>query len=207
MQLQETLEVKSNLVITARERGKIMARRAGHNIWLDLGRAYLAKLISYSAFGAPDTPEEDNRIKYIGFGIGGTRQTSLSVANSAPLVAPYPGSNAQTDTDPSVTVLERPVRLLGTTTNPPYDAGDVWLGRVQAPVVHSPSGTALFTRIFTSSEISYSTFTAVPLSEIMLFTGAASVNIPNNTGVAYDTFDTLTKTSSFSLQVDWEILF
>jgi len=207
MKLQETIEVKSNLRIIARERGKIVARREGHNIWLDLGREYLASLISYASYGSPDTPERDDRIKYIGLGIGGTRQASLSVANSAPMSTAYPGSNDQTDTNPTVTTLERPVRISGTTTVPPYDAGDVWLGQIQAPVVHSPSTVAIFTRIFSSSELSYSSFTTVPLSEIMLFTGAADINVYNNTGVAYDTMDTLSKTVAFALEVDWSISF
>jgi hypothetical protein len=204
---RETIEVKQNLCLTFRERGKIVARRVGHNIWVDLGRTYLASLISYASFG-PDTAEQNNRIKYMGLGIGGTRQTSLSVANSSPMSDAYPGNNTQTDTDPTVTTLERPVRVSGTTTDPPYDAGDVWLGRVQAPVIHSPSTVALFRRVFTSAEVSYSTFLAVPLSEVGLFTAAANpTGVPNNTFVAYDTFDTLTKTAAFELQVDWEIRF
>jgi hypothetical protein len=207
MKLNETIEVKSNLCITVRERGKIVARRAGHNIWLDLGREYLAKLICYQSFG-PDTPEENNRIRYIGFGIGGTRQLALGTANSPPLSTAYPGNNTQTDTDPSVTQLERPVRISGTTTNPPYDSGDVWLAQVTAPVVHSPSNEALFTRVISSTEISYSSFTTVPLSEVMLFTNAANpIGTPHNTGVAFDSFDTLSKTSAFELELVWAIRF
>jgi hypothetical protein len=205
--LVESIEVKSNLCLTVRERGKIVARRAGHNIWVDLGREYLASLISYSSYG-PDTPERNDRIRYIGFGIGGTRQLALGTANSAPLSTAYPGNNTQTDTNPAVTRLERPVRVSGTTTNPPYDASDVWLGQVVAPVTHSPSTVALFSRIFSSAEISYSSFTTVPLSEVGLFTGAANpIGVSNNTFVAYDTMDTLSKTNAFELEVAWEIRF
>ena len=207
MRLQENIEVKSNLCITVRERGKLVARRAGHNIWVDLGREYLAGLISYSSFG-PDTPERNDRIRYIGFGIGGTRQLALGTANSAPMSTTYPGNNNQTDTDPSVTRLERPVKISGTTTTPPYDSSDVWLAQVVAPVVHSPSTAALFSRIISTSEISFSSFTTVPLSEIGLFTSAATpIGVSNNTLVAYDTFDTLSKTAAFSLEIDWEIRF
>ena len=56
MRLKATVEVKNNLKLTVRERGKIVARREGHNIWVDLGREYLAGLISLAAIG-PDTPE------------------------------------------------------------------------------------------------------------------------------------------------------
>jgi hypothetical protein len=42
--LFENIEVRSNLSLVARERVKIVARRDGHNIWLNLGREYLASL-------------------------------------------------------------------------------------------------------------------------------------------------------------------
>ena len=207
MRFKETIEVKSNLKLTVRERGKIVARREGHNIWVDLGREYLASLISYTSFG-PDVFERSDRIRFKGFGIGGTRQIAPSVANSAPMSTAYPGTNNQTDTDPSLTTLERPVRVSGTTTDPPYDAGDVWLGQIQAPAVHAPSTSAIFRRVFTSTEISYSTFLTVPLSEVGLFTSAANpVGVPGNTFVAYDTFDTLSKSLAFSLEVVWQISF
>ena len=71
--LGETIQVRNNLRLIARERGKIVARREGHNIWLDLGREYLASLIADVSFG-PDVPERNDRIKYMELGIGGTRQ-------------------------------------------------------------------------------------------------------------------------------------
>src|SRR5580693_641378 len=96
----ETVEVRNNLIITARERGKIAHRREGHNIWLNLGREYLANLIAASSFG-PVVRERTDVIQYMGFGIGGTQQLALSTANSAPLSTGYPGTNLQTDTDPT----------------------------------------------------------------------------------------------------------
>lgn len=205
MRFTESIEVKQNLHLVARERGKIVARRDGHNIWVNLGRSYLASLISYASFG-PDTPERNDRIKFMGLGIGGTRQTATSVANNPPMSTTYPGTNAQTDVDATVTILERPVRVSGTTTTPPYDPADVWLGRIQAPPVHTVSTETTFKRIFTANEVSYSTLLAVPLSEIGLFTAAAvDVGVTNNTFVAYDTFDTLTKTVAIELEVSWTI--
>ncbi len=209
MRLQATVEVKNNLRITARERGKIVQRRDGHNIWVDLGREYLASLIALVSYG-PDTPERNDRIKYIGFGIGGTRQIAPGVANAAPMSVAYPGTNLQTDTDPSVTTLERPVRVSGTTTSPssPYNPADVWLGTIQAPPIHNTPTQATFRRLFTQTEVSYSTFATVPLSEVMLFTSAANpVGVPLNTGVAYDTFDTISKTGALELEVEWTVRF
>lgn len=201
-----TIEVKQNVHLIARERGKIVARRDGHNIWVNLGREYLASLIAYSSF-APLTTERDDRIRYMGVGIGGTRQLALAVANAVPLVTAYPGSNAKTDTDPTVTTLERPVRVTGSTNPYPGLGGDAWIGQIQAPATHSTATEVTLKRLFTQLEVSYGTFLTVPLSEVGLFTAATSVSVYNNPLVAYDTFDTLSKTSAFELEVDWTVRF
>lgn len=208
----ETVEVRNNLRLVVRERGKIVTRRDGHNIWLNLGREYLASLIAYSSYtgtfpSAAGVPERNDRIQYMGLGIGGTRQVAIATANASPLVGAYPGTNIQTDTDPTVTTLERPVRISGGSTAYPGSAGDIWLGQVQAPAAHSTATEVTFSRLFSSTDISYSPFLTVPLSEVMLFTSAASPSVYNNTGVAYDTFDTLSKTNAFSLEIDWTVRF
>jgi hypothetical protein len=201
-----TIEVKQNVSLIARERGKIVARRDGSNIWLDLGREYLAQLISYQLL-SPLTPLRNDRIRYIGVGIGGTRQIALPTANTAPLLTAYPGTNAQTDDDVTITKLERPVRVVGTSTNPPYNVSDTWLGQVAAPPAFPSSGHVKFTRVFTDTQISYSPYLVVPLSEVGLFTDAANPSVYNNPCVAYDTFETLSKTNAFQLEVQWTIRF
>lgn len=206
MRFVDTIEVKQNLSIIARERGKIVARRDGHNIWLNLGREFLAQLIHYTSF-SPLTPERDDRIRYMGLGIGGNRQQQLGIANSPPFSDAYPGANVQTDNDPTVTQLERPVRISGSTDIYPGQASDVWLAQVQAPSTHPLPSQTTFSRVFTSTQVNYSTFLSVPLSEIGLFTGLADPNVYNNTMVAYDTFDTLSKTAAFELEVNWTIRF
>lgn len=204
---EATIQVKSNLRLTMRERGKIVARRVGHNIFLNLGREWLTQLVAYSSF-SPLTPYRDDRIRYMGVGMGGTRQVAPTVANASPLIDAYPGTNAQVDTDPTVARLERPVRISGSTTNfPAYLATDVWIGQIQAPPIF-PSGTEVqFRRLFTQLEVSYTPYLTVPLAEVGLFTGAASPNVYNNTAVAYDTFDTLSKTDAFELEVAWTLQF
>ena len=200
------IEVKQNLKLTMRDRGKIVGRREGHNIWVNVGREYLAELISYAAF-SPDTPERNDRIKYMGLGIGGTRQLALDAANSAPIAPPYTGANNQTDLDPTVSQLERPVRISGSDSDYPGLSGDVWIGTVQAPAEHALATEATYRRVFTQLEVSYSPFLSVPLSEIGLFTSAADPGLYRNSLVAYDTFDTLSKTSAFELEVEWTIRF
>jgi hypothetical protein len=206
MRLFETIEVKSNLILTARERGKIVARREGHNIWLNLGREYLAQLIAYASFG-PAVAERDDRIRYMGVGIGGNRQVMLGVANAAPLVTAYPGTNIQTDSDLTVQRLERPVRVSGSADPYPGQGGDVWLGQVQAPATHPLATQTTFSRVFIDTDVSYGSFLSVPISEIMLFSGSANPNVYNNTGIAYDTFDTISKTAAIEFEANWTIRF
>lgn len=219
MRFQATIEYESNLTLRLRERGKLVTVREGHNIWVNLGRTYLPQHISYQALPAsgvvsPVTLQDDRGVRYVGFGIGGTRQLQLSVANASPYSTQYPGTNAQTDTDPTVTVLERPVRLSSPTpaspAPPPYAAGDVWLGQVQAPAIYNTTTSVTFDRIFSESEISFGPFLSVPLSEVGLFlhsTNPNYINIFNNTLIAYDTFDTISKTTAFSLEIQWTIRF
>jgi len=211
----DDIEVKQNVRIEARERGKLVTVREGHNIFVDLGREWLSKLICYLSF-SPDVTEEDARVRYMGFGIGGTRQVALGVSDAAPIGggtdAYRPsyggaGANIQTDIDPLVTTLERPVRISGGTDDYPGVASDAWIGQVQAPVTHSTSTSATFRRLFTGPEISYDPYVSVPLSEVGLFTSAASTSVPFNTLIAYDTFDTLSKTTSFELEVVWTLRF
>jgi hypothetical protein len=210
MRRSEGIEVKSNLRLIARERGKIVARRDGHNIWLNLGREYLAQLICYSSFAVPmnPTPERNDRIRYMGLGIGGTRQIALTTANTPPITPDYAGSNIQTDIDPTVTTLERPVRVTGAADAFPFaDPSNVWLGQVQAPVTHPIPTQSQFSRLFVESDVSYAPFLSVPLSEVALYTNNANPALYNNAAIAYDTFDTISKTSAFSLEVDWTIRF
>ena len=208
MHYQETIEVKSNLRLVMRERGKIVAKREGHNIFLNTGREWLAQLIAYGSF-FPLTTIRDDRVRYMGVGVGGNRQLQLATMSPA-VVTAYPGTNIQTDTNPNVTQLERPVRISGGSLPYPGAVGDAWLGQVGAPPVFSgvPPTNVTFVRLFTSTEISYAPFLSVPLSEIGLFTSAASpLNVPFGTPIAYDTFDSLSKTTAFALEVDWTISF
>lgn len=203
------IEVKQNVNLTMRDRGKIIARREGHNIWVNLGREYLARLIAFQSLNpdVPETPPGENRIKFMGLGIGGTSQVAPAVANNPPISPPYVGTNAQTDLDPTVTLLERPVRISGSEAAYPGISGDVWLGQVQAPATHTLPTETTFKRVFTQTEVSFGSFLSVPLSEIGLFLSSAGAGLHQNTFVAYDTFDTLSKTVAFELEVDWTIRF
>jgi hypothetical protein len=216
MQLVDVVEVRSNLHIVARERGKIVARRDVHNIFLDTGREWLSRLIAYESY-APEAYQRSDRVRYMGLGIGGSRQIIPAVANASPLGGPGDpyeansaagiGSNIQTDVSRSVTHLERPVRISGGSSHYPGISGDRWVGQIQAPVEHNTGTSATFRRVFTGAEVNYGGFASVPISEAMLFTSAADPEFYLNTGIAYDVFDSLSKTSAVSLEVEWSLDF
>ena len=218
---RETIQYRSNLELTFRERGKIVARRVGHNIWLTTGREYMARLIAYTSY-APLTPEEDSRVRYIGLGIGGDAQNASTVNDFplGPVGAPggipngyYPGTNVQNDSTLSVSGLERPVRVTGdaiTPSEPPGYAGDpteLWMGAVVAPAAHPTATSTRFVRVFSEAEISYGPFLSVPLSEAGLFAASADPALPHQAPLAYDTFDSISKTAAFSLEVRWTVRF
>lgn len=206
--------VKNNLILTLRERGKIVTRREGHNVWLDVGRTLLCNLIAYNDF-SPLTPAEDNRPRYMGFGIGGSRQNLLS-AHQPPLSTHYPGTNLQSDVNQHLTRLERPVRFsspgvptlpTGTYPSLTYDPADVFLRQVDFPPVAATTTSRRFTCTLAEADFSYGPFGSVGLSEIGLFSNAADINDYAASPVAYDTFDSIPKSALFTLQVDWTIRF
>lgn len=203
--IAEDIQAKFNLDIELLDRGRVVDARRVHNIFVDLGREWLASLVGFAGF-SPDTVETDARVKYMGLGIGGSKQ--LATSTILPAVAnAYSGTNTQTDLDRTVTALERPVRVSGATTTYPGDSGDVWLGLLQAPTGHPVATRAQFRRVFSRDEISYGSFTEVPLSEAGLFLSDKDPGFYNNTLVAYDTFPTITKTVAFDLQVTWTLIF
>jgi len=206
-------EGKSNLRITLRERGKLVTERVGHNIWLDTGRSFLAQVMSFASY--PSTFQQTLLPRYVTFGIGGKKQNELGVANVNPCLSNYPGPNSQLDIDRSVTKLERPARISwtnapsapsGTYGNYVYDPADVWLIQV-TPAIHPTLYSLEWTCSFLTTDFSSGPFLSVPLSEIGLVLSGASVNVYNNQVIAYDTFDSIPKTSNFTVDVSWTVRF
>lgn len=211
MKLVTPIELKWNLQIDLEDRGKrkIWHQRT-HNIVVNTGREFLAKVITPASLGGGGsfTREDNSVVRYIGFGIGGTRQYSPA-AGSAPLSTAHPvgygGTNAQADDDETVARLERPVRV---TAGP-----DVWMKEVVTPGTFPAFRETTFIAVFNRTDINVGAFTSVPLSEITLYKSSADPSLPNGgagaypgaTGhaVAYDTFDSFSKTGSFQISVRW----
>lgn len=218
------LAVESNVRLRLIDKdGRVEEEREGHNIFLNYGREWLSELIAldttYATF-------RNDRIRYMAYGIGGTSQSvsTSSINTMQPGAHPAWGTAfdgvggadpVQTDTDPTVTGLEWPVLV----REPTPGVADYY-DDISAPATFPGTGTVRFTSVLGYDEVSYSgtlgTFTSVPLSEVGLFTESvpAQTTVPWDATtapagerfmVAYHTFDTLSKTSSFVLQTDWEI--
>jgi hypothetical protein len=222
---------KNNVSIIVRDRGKITARRDGHNILVEGGRVWLSKLMSLTSQD-PDVGERDDRIKYVGFGIGGVGQGLPFLADNPPFSVDYPaGADPYTtnghEYNPAfpflslsepIKTLERPIRITGGTN--PYGSSpgtDQWLSDPTKFVVTHPTTTSTTFRLvvdLAGGEIVYPPYDPTPLSEIGLFTSAATSSFdampagtPFNELVAYHTFATIQINSSVSIEIAWTIQF
>lgn len=196
-----------NVDITVRERGKIVQREQSHNIVTNIGRQFLAEVIVSNSSSPVIARTQDTVVRYIGFGIGGARQLS-SIANNPPFSGDYPGTNTQTDTDLTVTGIQRPVRVT---------AAPTWMKEIAAPATFPSATSVRFTASFVEADINYGAYASVPLSEIGLYTSAANPSLVNGAGgaypgagglmIAYDNFNPIHKTGAFSIEVQWEFRF
>lgn len=217
MELIATCEVEANLEIDLFDRGKRRRwHQATHNIILNLGRQMMAEMITASSFGGLGvfTPTRSEVARYIGFGIGGERQTDPAAASS-PLSdawpAGYGGSNDNTDEDVTVRGLERPVQVT---------AAPLWMNQIAAPGTFPTATSTRFVASFASSDFNFGSAPgapAIPLSEIALYNSSADPSLPNGvagaypgTGLhtmAYDTFPPFNITAIFGMEVRWEFRF
>lgn len=243
MSFRDDIRVGSNVRLQLREKpgGRVVDKRESHNIFVNYGREWISELTAYDS---SLVPFRNDRVRYVGVGIGGTTQgipsAQIRTAGYAGFADDwdYVGSDlstggtggtgtadpTQTDQDPTVTGLEYPVQI---TDQNYYD-------EVKLPSSFPEAGVARFTVVLGYSDVSFSSFTSVPISEVGLFVGSVTEGVQNvdyppldatesrdPTGagppyyppvgtrfmIAYNTFDTLTKTNAFVLQIDWELRF
>lgn len=212
MKFGESLDLKWNVEITLTERGKNKCayQSRTHNIVLNTGRQMILENITPATlFSGGFTRTQNTVIRYIGFGIGGSRQTSpyASVSPYSDAYSTgYGGTNTQTDSDVTVSRLERPVRV----TSAP-----VFMREIATPGTfdYSTSQKSTFIAVFSRTDINYGGFLSMPLSEIGLYSSAADPSLPNGgagaypggTGnlIAYDTFDPVHKTGGTAITVRW----
>lgn len=192
--MKDDIQADWNLAIHALYGDTRRLLHRSHNIFLNTGREYVTQRISA---GAPTS-----YVAYIGWGIGGSRQTDAD-ADIAPLSVDYPGSNTQVDTDVTVTTIERPVLV----------TAGVWLATCAAPAFTGPTASdpakVVYVANFSTTDLNaVGGYAKVPLSEIGLYLSSASTGSANGGGaghmVAYKTFAPIPK-SGFTIQVSWEL--
>jgi hypothetical protein len=198
MQGRDDIGIESNFYACLREGGKIVtgSRREGHNIFTSIGRNWLSKLVSWQDIGSFDTPYTRRRVRWIGVGSGS--QLEVESVNSI--------------------------------ANPSLITSSYYLVAIQS--VEFPTSTSVrFIKEFALNEISF-IGTPVTLTEAGLFvdvnpadTGALSDGSEDlahepgvvdttlnpalsiNAPVAYKSFEPLTKTVDFTLEVRWDFRF
>ena len=224
----DLLQAKSNVWITARdERGKKVpgSCRESHNIWVNNGRQYLAEVIAPNN-ASYTTRVNDGIVRYIALGIGGADQT-INVDGTYPTLGThYPGQNTYLDNDISINYLERPIKSSGTAGV--GSSPGVWMNSVTQPPPFSGSPTTIvsFDALFANADCHLAgAYPAMPLSEVALLlntelaslnsdqvydftSGPAYINAASRQKIlAYNTFETITKTVTVALEIHWEIQF
>lgn len=202
-----------NYSITAREDGRVVHKHEAHNIFLDNGRQFISEVICATLPFPPGSvagvPERDNSyfVRYMGFGVGGDRQTHLSIVNSPPVSDWYPGGNTYPDTDPTVTGLERPIAVSYVGSTPERYLNEVTF-------ISRPDATSVtFVANFGSLDLNgdNNQLPVAPISEIALYLSSADPLQANGGGInhaiAYDTFDSIPITPRLEIQVEWTLRF
>jgi len=205
--LVEDVPVRLNMEIDlVYQDGSVLQHHRSHNIVVNTGRQYMARKITPNAAAPSKVSYNGEVIRYVGFGIGGKRQTNADALNpSSALSLTYPGDNDKSDTDVTVSELERPVKV---TSAPLY------LQEIASTGDFPTDQSTRFRASFSQLEINLGSLSSVPLSEIGLYLSDANPANPNGGAgaypgtslsmVAYDNFLPIEKTGLFSLLVRWE---
>ncbi len=220
--------MKNNVLINVYERGELAEQREGHNVWVDRGRQYLAEMVGYSSYTGP-VAERSDRIRYMGLGIGGSRQNRNDLTDSAPLSTSYPAGedpNATTGStyrkeypiSPLITTLERPIRITGGTN--PYSSAaptDVWL--IDTPDLFFTHQSLYEVTVHgfvdcSAGQVIYGPWSSMPISEMALFTDESGAlapvvakSFPYSPLVAYFSFDTILLNVNSAVEVIWRVRF
>src|SRR5687767_6159445 len=194
---KDVVQVEGFFSAVCRERGKIVpgTRRQGKNIWTLTGREYLARLMSYSAYGVgatPDTPARNDRIRYLGLGVG----TQPEVSTVTKLVTPVAFDAAGVTFLAELAIPSYPFQTSATAFG-----NVVRYFREYTESQISISGTVILTEAGLYTDGSPTASFAPKTRDLIL--ANASAQAP----AAYKSFEPLRKTQNFVLQASWEIRF
>jgi hypothetical protein len=187
---KSVVEVQGWVKLVMRERGKLVpgSHREGHNIWTNTGREFLAMLMSLET--PPMVPFRQDRIQYIGVGIG----SQIEDASVQGLVQPVEFSTnlflATLDIPPSFPLLPTRTTVryhkLFSESEITIGAGEVTISEIGLFTNGDPNAVPIYNPGSRNKTIA-----------------VAAQQAP----VAYKTFDPVTKKDSLQLEVSWEIRF
>lgn len=191
MRLIDDIEVNSNVEILLRERGKIIERREGHNVFTVTGRNLFSKLISWQTIGATDIPYTNRRVRWMGVGIGSLLEvTTVSALAQPQLVTP---------TDYLVPIQS--VSFPDSTSvrfNKEFGTGEINV--LGTPVAISEAG--LFADVVPANSGG-----TEDVGHTLATDPTLNPSVANNPPIAYKSFGALTKTIDFTLEIKWDFRF
>jgi hypothetical protein len=231
-----------NVFIKHYSGGYLVGEQAKHNVWTRFGEQYLAEMVGALGFGGvpsaplpsdPVFPERDERIKYMGLGVGSAKQTTPLV-DVAPISTSYPVGYAdevyapdylvvgqtngkQYDSDnptaPLIGTLERPVRVSGGTN--PYNTApgsDIWrIGPPALFLTHQSSQDVTVhatVDVLNNNDVAYPPFNlGVPVTEAGLFTDVAGTSPAYVPLLAYVSFATIMLDADDIVEFIWQVRF
>jgi len=186
------IAVRSNMSVTMRERGKLVDRREGHNVFTITGRNLLSKLLSWQTpLTTNDVPYTQRRVRWMGVGIGTQLEvTNVSSLNQATLATAtdylVPIQSVEFPTSTSVRFIRE------------FATGEITV-LSPTPVVVTEAG--LFADVDLASG---------PPTEDAPFSGGRTTldpSVTTNPPIAYKAFDGMTKTRDFTMEIHWELRF
>lgn len=195
--LNDIIEVRHNLSIEVRERGKLVSNWSGHNVFTNTGRDWLARLSAWQTIGSPDTPFTNRRVRWMGLGTGTQSEvaTVTSVVTPAQItVGTYLGAiqRAEFPTSNSVEFI----RSFGT--------AEISLPAQGLPVVPITEA-GLFVDVLPASASTGVDDAAVGGGSPTDTTLNPTVVV--NAPIAYKTFPVINKTVDFTLLIRWTLTF
>ncbi len=185
---KSVIEVEGWVKILMRERGKIVphSHREGHNIWTNIGREYLAMLMSLQT--APTTSYRNDRVAYIGVGTG----SQIEEAGILSLITPIAYISGQ-----FLAALDVPPTFPLTPTRTTVKYHRVF---AENEITLSSGSTVNISEmgLFTNGRQS---------DYVVGSRDTTLANASSQSPVAYKSFEPLGKTDSLQLEISWEIRF
>lgn len=190
----DDLGVAINFELLLRERGKVVpgSLRAGHNVFTDVGRGWLTRLIAWNTIGGSDSPFTERRVRWVSLGSSSQEETAGISAMVAPL------KYDQVNYLAALSSVEFPdynsarfIRAFGTNE----------LNQEGSAVIISEAG--LFADVNPADASNPDDVPALPGTYETVLNPVVSSNSP----IAYKSFEPLTKTQDYSLEIQWELRF